>query len=269
MNIKSIINQCIALNIKLSVENDNLKVGAPKGVMTQPLLTAIKENKTELLAFLNDYLPNRQKERLPRVFPKVKEAELSAGQNQMWFLDNAMQTNDAYQFYRILHIEGEVDVPVLRQVVAKIVERHSILRTTYHETPNGSVQRIGDGSGFVIEYLDLSSNIDAEMGANIDATSGQFKQSRIDLSSDLMLKALLVKTAVGRYQLHIKFHHIATDGWSIGLIVKELTEFYNAMINDVTLKTDVSFQYIDYAKWQQSEPAKRLIAKNLKFFKNY
>ena len=98
MNIKKIINQCIALNIKLSVENDNLKIGAPKGTMTKPLLTALKENKAELLAFLSDYSPNRQKDTMSRVFPKVKESALSDGQNQMWFLDNAMQSNDAYQF---------------------------------------------------------------------------------------------------------------------------------------------------------------------------
>ncbi|NQZ09724.1 MAG: amino acid adenylation domain-containing protein, partial [Algicola sp.] len=274
MSIKDLINQCIERKIKLSVENENLKVGAPKGSMTKELLTAIKNNKSELLAFLNDYGADRDKNALSRVYPKVTEAGMSCGQRQMWFLDNALESNDAYQFYRILHIEGSIDEQVLAQAVRAIVNRHSILRTTYHDSPNGAVQRIGDATDFSMDILDLTldSSGDADQ-QDIDSAHGQFKQRGFDLSLDFMLKALLIKTQSTRYQLHIKLHHIATDGWSIGLIVKDLVDFYTALADAPDHKADlnqsVPIQYIDYATWQQSESSKQNIARSLAFFEQY
>ncbi|MCJ8272345.1 MAG: condensation domain-containing protein, partial [Psychrosphaera sp.] len=188
-------------------------------------------------------------------------------------MDNALQSNDAYQFYRILHIEGDIDVQMLSQAINQIVARHTVLRTTYHDTQNGSVQRVADGTDFNLDYLDLAGAGQGALAAKINDTAGQFKQTVFDLSNQLMIKALLLKTESARYQLHIKFHHIATDGWSIGLIVKELTELYthlnNRMINESSAEQDMPLQYIDYAHWQQSDSSKQTIANNLSFYKTY
>ncbi|NQZ20714.1 MAG: amino acid adenylation domain-containing protein [Colwellia sp.] len=269
MSIKNIINQCIERNIKLSEQDDNLKVDAPKGAMTQDLLSAIKNNKKELLEFLGEYSSSSTKSQLRRVFPEVKEAFLSSGQNQMWLLDNAFQNNDNYQFYRILHIEGSINVQVLEKSLAEIVARHTILRTTYHEIDHGVIQRIGDGSDFSMKYLDLTEITHANKEEETRSAGRKFKQSIFDLSTDFMLQSLLLKTEPNCYQLHIKLHHISTDGWSIGLIVKELTDLYTVLVDGRDQQPIVPLQFIDYTMWQQGEASKQNVAKGLSFFEQY
>jgi amino acid adenylation domain-containing protein len=267
MSIKNILNQCIELGIKLSKQNDNLKVDAPKGAMNQELLSEIKNNKNELLKFLDEHSLYTRKNDLTQIYPKVKEFKLSSGQSQMWFLDKAQKSNDIYQFYRIVHIDGTISVSMLDRALAEIISRHSALRTCYRETETGLQQFIVDDFDFILDYVGLGS----ETGKRdaLSAAQAQFKKASFDLSSDLMLKALLIKLNDDTYQLHIKLHHIATDGWSIGLIVKELTEYYTALSSGQIAAENNPYQYIDYAHWQQSKVSQTNIKNNLAFYKDY
>ncbi len=269
MSINDIINQCIALDIRLTKQQDNLKLEAPKGVVSETLLGAIKDNKQALLDFLHRYGSKQPTQALTRVYPEEHEAILSSGQGQMWFLDKMFKNNENYQFYRVLHISGSIDTMILDKAFAEIMARHTILRTTYHITKKAVMQRIGDGLSFAVAHLDLTATDKGQQQALIDAAALEFKQSPFDLEQDLMIRALLIKTDADAYELHLKLHHIATDGWSIALIVKEFTDIYNALIGQTEAAQSDAFQYIDYARWQQSEAQQQSIAQHLAFFDEY
>lgn len=269
MSINDIIKECIELNIKLSKQQDNLKVDAPKGLMSSQLLSSIKDNKQALLEFLQKYASEQQRQTLSRVYPEATQGPLSSGQSQMWFLDKMFKNNENYQFYRVLHITGSIDTDILEQSFDETIARHTILRTTYQMNKQAVEQCIGDGLEFKVNYLDLQSHSEAEQQSLIEDAAKQFKQAAFELDSDLMIRALLIKTQSDGCQLHLKFHHIATDGWSLALIVKEFTDIYTSLAQGVSPAKNDAFQYIDYAKWQQSDETKQAIAQHLSFFEGY
>ena len=124
------------------------------------------------------------------------------------------------------------------------------------------VQRINSDNPFVLHQRKI------EQADELAAVCHEFKQSNFDLATDLMMKALLIETGVNTFELHVKFHHIATDGWSIGLIVKQLSEIYSALIKSEPIADNHQLQYIDYSVWQH-EHQQKSNDKGLDFFSHY
>lgn len=261
MNLYQIFQQCAELGIKLQEQNESIKINAPKGAMTKPLLEAIKANKDAIIAHILQSKTQQQDSTITAIYPQQREAALSSGQNQMWLINSANSQSDAYHFYRVLHISGAIDADRLEQSIFALVERYTVLRTVYVERDEQIVQQVLNQHQFSLNRIDAT-----EDGQKAEQAIADFKALNFDLSVDLMLKAMLIKQGEDSYQLHVKCHHIATDGWSIGLIVQQLTEAYNEglLSNDET-----PLQYIDFAHWQSNQDEQSRYGAAKRFFADY
>ena len=185
----------------------------------------------------------------------VDTAPLSAEQRRMWFLHCLEPGSTAYHVPLVDRLRGPLDVEALKTAAQALVDRHEILRTVIHETPEGPVQSIRpSGEALSWAYLDVSGEDDA------DGSALELVQSRIrtpfDLSRETPLRVTLIRTAEAEHLLLVLFHHIAIDEWTTGVAVSELRELYEAELESREYHLgELPIQYADYAIWQNERLA--------------
>ena len=171
---------------------------------------------------------------------------LSFAQQRLWFLDQMEPENAAYLVAFGLRIEGPVDAEALERALAALVERHEPLRTGFRMRRGQPVQVIADGRGFRLDRAAIEGDAEARRIA------ADFARRPFELDRPPLFRALLLTLAAKESLLVLAVHHIAADGWSLGLIVGELLQLYTAFRdgNAVDLPP-LAIQYADYAHWQR------------------
>ncbi|KZN55553.1 hypothetical protein N474_01060 [Pseudoalteromonas luteoviolacea CPMOR-2] len=249
--------------ILLSTSGDKLVVDAPRGAVTVELANLIRTNKQQLLAFLTEqqHFVNEVStyESIKRM-PRSEAIVLSDAQQRLWFVDN-MADGDSVQ-YNIpvtLRVKGAFDPAVAERAVGEIIERHETLRTVFAEKETGPVQIILPEFDFKLARHDLSGseNLEEKVAEFIHADN----QRAFDLSKDLMVRASWLNlSGEGSEQqgiLQFNIHHIASDGWSMGVLVKEFVAHYQSIQNGTNNDLlPLNIQYADYAQWQQEQVEK-------------
>ena len=140
-----------------------------------------------------------------------------------------------------------------------IVDRHEVLRTTFAKSNGSPVQMISDIRSVDLKIIDLSPIAAHALETEIQRLLNKEVRHPFNLSSDLMLRATLLKVEPERHVLQLAMHHIASDGWSMGVLFREVFALYEAFCNDrPSPLTDLPIQYADFAVWQkewlQGEP---------------
>lgn len=195
--------------------------------------------------------------------PPGDRAPLSPVQHGMWVTNQFLETNALYNVPRVLRIAGPLDVDALRRALDALVARHEILRTSYPDRTS-PVQRIAPQAPVPLRTADVrhlpgEQRWDAAMRLAFTEIGTPF-----DLASGPVFRALLVTVDPG-YLLVLTTHHIATDGWSATLMLRELDELYGAAVaGREPAPAPLPVQYADYAHWQagrvSGEPAARQLA---------
>ncbi|MET8046927.1 amino acid adenylation domain-containing protein [Streptosporangium sp. NPDC005286] len=178
--------------------------------------------------------------------PDGSPVPLSFAQRRIWFLDQMHPDQSAYTIAIALELEGELDERALRAAVQEIVHRHEALRTTFPAPDGEPIQLItapGPVELPVIEVPDVT-------------TAGQaaceMARSRFDLAAGPVFRAALLRTGRTHHVLSLYMHHIASDGWSLGIIARELGVLYNAFAaNRESPLGDLPLRYGDYTLWQR------------------
>ncbi|MGI8635091.1 MAG: amino acid adenylation domain-containing protein, partial [Segetibacter sp.] len=191
---------------------------------------------------------------------------LSFSQERLWFIDK-LEGSLQYHIPAALRLKGELSVEALQYALTTIVSRHEVLRTVYREEEGQPYQYILDADDWKISTLNYSE---------FTQTYGDLKQciqkittAPFNLSKDYMLHATLITLSELEHLLVVTMHHIASDGWSISIIVKEVVELYQsyqekALPNLPALK----IQYADYAIWQRRILGDHGLKEKLKYWKN-
>ncbi|WP_083874386.1 non-ribosomal peptide synthetase [Nocardia paucivorans] len=179
--------------------------------------------------------------------PRPDRVPLSLPQQRLWFLNRFAPESSAYNIAFVLDITGDLDVAALRAALADLVERHEILRTVFPEDGDGAYQRVlpADRALSVPQPRDVSP----ETAETIlrDLARGGF-----DLTIDTPLRAVLLRTGVGRYLLGIVLHHIAADGRSLGPLTRDLAVAYTARCRGgAPIWPPLPVQYADFGLWQR------------------
>jgi amino acid adenylation domain-containing protein len=175
---------------------------------------------------------------------------LSFAQQRLWFLAQMEEDISSFNMTAAYRIDGPLDVVLLEQCFAALVERHQILRTRYHLVDGEPRQIVGDNN-FHIEIVPAASDVPSQVQelARIEG------ERPFDLESDLMLRVKLIEAGGECRYLLITLHHIAADGWSVGILVDELARLYGARagksIGDGNLPP-LPIQYADFAAWQRA-----------------
>ncbi|PCK29550.1 non-ribosomal peptide synthetase [Pseudoalteromonas piscicida] len=239
-------NQLKQIGIKLWLEQGNIKFAAPKGKMTQELLSKIKEQKAELLLLLQQIDDHKKKFATIEPLDEAVAAPLSLAQQRLWVIDKLSDNQSQYNIPLAISLKGELDVAALDAAFEQIVERHYALRTRFSEQDGRGTQLIA-GNTFELIQKDFRTN-----PASIQSYLVEQAKTGFDLQNDNLFRVHLLQKATQEWVLLIVMHHIISDGWSIGVLVKELTELYDASVNNRAPQiAPLAIQYRDFSSWQR------------------
>ncbi|SDE77108.1 amino acid adenylation domain-containing protein [Myxococcus virescens] len=178
---------------------------------------------------------------------------LSFAQQRLWFLDQLNPGDVSYNMPSALRLSGTLDVEALRRAVSAMVERHEALRTTFQSVAGEPRQVIHPPHATVVEVVDLS-DIQDRTQREAEAMTRATRDARqpFNLSTGPLLRATLLKLEPSEHVLLLCLHHIVSDGWSMGVLVREVTTFYEAFHNGHPAALPaLPVQYADYAVWQR------------------
>ncbi|MDX3308246.1 amino acid adenylation domain-containing protein [Streptomyces sp. ME08-AFT2] len=177
----------------------------------------------------------------PAVRPDV--LPLSPAQQRLWFLGQLEADNPAYHIPVAVRLKGALDVAALRSAVRDVVVRHEALHTRYPDTDGRARQEVVDAEAVRIDVPVTALSEDAVREA---ARRG------FDLTADLPLRAELFRDSDDEHVLLLVVHHIAADGWSVGLLGADLATAYEARLaGGAPVSAPLPVQYADYTLWQR------------------
>ncbi|MCH2087147.1 MAG: amino acid adenylation domain-containing protein [Pseudoalteromonas sp.] len=179
-----------------------------------------------------------------------QEAPLSYAQQRLWLLDQMDEVGDRYNIATALKLSGKLDVDGVHYALTQIVERHQVLRTYIVAEGDQVKQRSHDSERFSVSQSDLSALPLDEQELRLQVLMAEESARSFDLSADLMIRARLYRLSAQEYVLQVTMHHIASDGWSMKILVDEFRHFY-AQSERTDKAAALSLQYADYAKWQR------------------
>ncbi len=212
------------------------------------------EEKRELLAGLL-----KERVRCARSYPT------SFAQEQLWVVDQ-LDPGPVYNIFSALPFPGAPDQPALRRALAEVVRRHEALRTTFHAQGGQPVQRIAPAGPLALPVADLRALPPALREAEAARLIAQEKAHRFDLARGPLLRALLVLQE-REHLLLLVVHHIVSDGWSVGVLARELGVLYEAFAAGRPSPLPVlPLQYADFALRQREQFAGGAMARQLAYW---
>ncbi|MBD8455214.1 condensation domain-containing protein, partial [Serratia rubidaea] len=182
--------------------------------------------------------------------PRGESLPLSLAQQRLWFLAQMAGVSESYHISGAVRLTGELNVPALEQALAALLQRHEALRTLFKLENGEPRQVIIDAPQSVLQFHDLRGGTEPETQAR--SRCADSAACRFDLATELPLRLQLLQTGEQAWLLQVVMHHIAADGWSMGIFLHELSALYNAALNgEVAELPALPVQYADYAVWQR------------------
>ncbi len=184
----------------------------------------------------------------------ARDAPLSFAQQRLWFLDQLDPEKPHYNLPLAVRLKGPLDRAALSRALDVIVERHEALRTVYTHADGEPRQIVEPPRRVPLEGRDLSGVREPERADALARCLAEEVAKPFDLGRGPMLRATLIREAENRHVLILCMHHIAGDGWSLGIFLREFAELYAAAGSgrDAALP-ELPIQYTDYAVWQRDE----------------
>ncbi|MGI9290684.1 MAG: non-ribosomal peptide synthase/polyketide synthase [Gammaproteobacteria bacterium] len=228
--------------ITLSVDSGNLRISAPKGSMTNELRDELIRHKAEIIELLQADV-SAAPDAITRI-DRTSALPLSFAQERLWFLDQLEGQSTEYNIPSALRLTGKVHITALETALNQLLQRHETLRTCFSTAGRDPVAVINKDCSIALEQCLLNGD---EQDLLTELAAKPF-----DLSKTPLMRATLIETNPDENILLVVVHHIVSDGWSLGVLMKELAELYAANIEqrEPQLPSGVT-QYVDYAAWQR------------------
>ncbi|WP_218081854.1 condensation domain-containing protein [Anthocerotibacter panamensis] len=207
------------------------------------LLSLLLEEEGEDLASPSDPIPRRL---------DSGPVPLSYAQQRLWFLDQLEPGTAVYNIAGGMRVKGFLDLKALEHSLNEIVRRHESLRTTFISVEGRPLQIIAPYEPFSVCVVDLRALPEAEREAQVQQLTAEEARRPFDLAVGPLLRLQLLSLASDEYTLLLSMHHIISDGWSMGVLLRELTTFYTAFAQGhPAILPELPIQYPDFAHWQQ------------------
>ncbi|MBD2005419.1 MULTISPECIES: non-ribosomal peptide synthetase [Cyanophyceae] len=277
MKIVEFLSYLRSLDIQVFVDEERLRCNAPEGSLTAELRAEIAERKAEILSFLRtaNVTTNATPISLTPI-SRDRNLSLSFAQQRLWFLDQLVPNNAFYNVPAAVRLVGSLNLAALEEAFNEIVRRHEALRTTFVTVEGQPVQAIASTLTVPLPVIDLRSRSVSVgeaalkgLGESQSLSKGELEtearrittqeaQRPFDLSKDPFLRVTLLRLDESEYVLLLVLHHIVSDGWSMGVLIRELAALYTAFASCKDDKFSVStplpelpIQYADFAHWQR------------------
>ncbi len=180
--------------------------------------------------------------------------ELSFGQERLWILDRFEPGSPAYNIPLGARLRGQVDLPAFARALRGVVARHGTLRTAFRSAGGRPVQEVGPVPPPRLPVVDLQGLPAGPREVALEQVLDRSSLAPFDLASGRPLRAVLIREEAERAVFHAVVHHIAADGWSLGIFLRELAALYAAELAGPTGApglAELPVQYGDYALWQR------------------
>ncbi|HYG63315.1 MAG TPA: amino acid adenylation domain-containing protein, partial [Thermoanaerobaculia bacterium] len=185
--------------------------------------------------------------------PRHGALSLSFSQQRLWFIDQLQPGTSLYNLPVVLRIEGPLRPAVLERCLGEVVRRHESVRTVFALQGDAPVQVIQLPAPFALPLVDLSGLPEPAREAAALALGEEEAGRPFDLARDLMLRGLLLRLTGEDHALALIMHHVASDGWSMGILVGEVAELYAALSQgEPPSLPELPIQYADFSLWQRS-----------------
>ncbi|MFL6203220.1 MAG: amino acid adenylation domain-containing protein, partial [Thermoanaerobaculia bacterium] len=180
-------------------------------------------------------------------------APLSYAQQRLWFIDRLEGGSSQYNLPGVARVRGLLDAAAFERALAAIIERHEALRTVFREGEGGAVQVVLERADLhLVSRQDLRGLAPAEREREVARLALEDARRPFDLGAGPLLRAGLLELAQDEHVLLFNMHHIASDGWSMGVLIGELGTLYDAYrAGRENPLQPLRVQYADYAVWQR------------------
>ncbi|HEX8185043.1 MAG TPA: condensation domain-containing protein, partial [Blastocatellia bacterium] len=237
-------------------EKDSSSSHASAGGRFDEIADLTPEQKALLMLRLQKKSPNRAEQKKSTAAiqraPRSEKLPLSFAQERLWFIDQLEPGSATYNISTALRLVEELDVRALERALSEIMRRHEILRTVFPVEEGEPAQVIKPTQEFKFDVEDLSWAREEKRGEEVERISREEATRGFDLQAGPLMRVRMLRLAEDEHVLVVTMHHIISDGWSIGVIIREVAALYEAYSRgeESPLK-ELEIQYADYAGWQR------------------
>ena len=188
---------------------------------------------------------------IPRV-SRDRDLPLSPAQERFWLLDHFSQGNPAYNAPVAFAVSGQIDAEVWRRSLEEVQRRHEALRTTFHPSPAGPVQRVEPAQPLPMPLADLSALPGKAARREAERLTDEDARRPFHLERGPVLRIALIRIGPEEHIALVHIHHIASDGWSLGVLLHDVQEIYSAFAaGRPSPLPELAVQVPDFAVWQR------------------
>ncbi|HSS75467.1 MAG TPA: amino acid adenylation domain-containing protein, partial [Thermoanaerobaculia bacterium] len=206
---------------------------------------------------------------IPRLAVRPDPLPLSFGQQRLWFLDRLRPGDPSYNVPAVLEITGALSPAALRQALEELAARHEVLRTTFADVDDQPAQVVAPLLAVPLPLVDLAALPQTARTPEAERLVQEDVVRPFDLTAGPLLRALLVKQDPSLHVLTLSLHHIVCDGWSLGVLVREMAALYeNASSGTPASLPSLPIQYADFAVWQRQWLQGDRLEKQLAFWRD-
>ncbi|MEU2665740.1 amino acid adenylation domain-containing protein [Micromonospora sp. NPDC007220] len=248
MNAYELLDTLNRHAVGLRVDGDRLRLTGSREVLTPDLLADLKLHKEELVAILTgadaDTIPRRPRPDAP--------VPVAFAQRQLWFLDQLSPGNPFYNNPVAFDVVGALDVPALARALTEVVRRHEALRTVFALIDEEPCQVVRPAGPVALPVKDLTALPRPERSRRADEAAEAEARAPFDLAAGPLLRTALLRLAPDEHRWLLTVHHMVADGWSVGILIGEVTALYAAYARgEAPALAELPVQYPDYTLWQR------------------
>ena len=207
-------------------------------------------------------LPPLQQARRDEVLP------LSFAQQRLWFIEQLEPESATYNMPASLRLTGWLDCDALQRTLSEVVRRHEVLRTTFVNYGGQPRQQITAEARVALPLIDLSALVGGALEAEVERLARAEAGCPFDLSVGPLLRVQLLRLSEEEHVVLLTLHHIISDGWSMGILIKEVAALYSAYNSDSPSPlSELAIQYADYAVWQREWLQGEVLEEQLQYWR--
>src|SRR5262249_25813481 len=204
--------------------------------------------------------------------PREQPLALSYAQQRLWFLDQLSPCNPIYNISGVVRLIGALNLPPLIRRLGEIIQRHEALRSIFPAVNGMPKQKIlqltTEAEPLRFSVIDLQELIEDEREADVLRIATKEAQEPFNLTQGPLFRCALLRLSADQHVLLLTMHHIISDGWSIGVFMRELAALYAAFSKgEPAPLPELSIQYADFAHWQRQSLQGQVIERLLSYWK--
>ncbi|MEO2211138.1 amino acid adenylation domain-containing protein [Paenibacillus amylolyticus] len=261
-DIRDFINDLENKNVYLFTSGGKLKTYSKSYKLSQDERYFIKKNKLRIISAI---FKGHQKIDVSEV--NNTEMRLSFQQERLWLADKISSAGQEYNSVAIFHFQGPLETAKFQESFENVLTRHEVLRTIYKENSEGIIQNVLSSPKRSLTLFQFEGD-DVEEFVRSEARKEGAR--RFDLSLEIPVRANLIKGSKEDNYFILNVHHIVWDGWSIGVFMADLEEYYNAKVEGRKPNlAPLSFQYKEYSEWQRDSISNDVLESLLNYWGEY